>query len=117
MCRFCLFWRNSPPVGLGLLIQEASRSYTTTHYSRQDNSGQVISPTQSPLPDNTQHSQHRETSLPPEGFEPTISAGELPQNYVLYRAATGTGKCLVKYPKTNFTLSDAGEDKAIPLQA
>ena len=26
------------------------------------------------------------------GFEPTISAGERPQNYVSDRAATGTGK-------------------------
>ena len=25
------------------------------------------------------------------GFEPTVSAGELPQNYVLDRAASGTG--------------------------
>ena len=27
----------------------------------------------------------------PEGFEPTISAGERPQTYALDRAATGTG--------------------------
>jgi hypothetical protein len=25
------------------------------------------------------------------GFEPTISAGERPKTYALYRAATGTG--------------------------
>jgi len=29
-----LFWRNSPPVGQGLLIHEISRSHTTTHPSR-----------------------------------------------------------------------------------
>ena len=29
--------------------------------------------------------------MPPEGFEPTISAGERPQTYALDRAATGTG--------------------------
>jgi len=29
--------------------------------------------------------------MPPVGFEPTISAGERPQTYVLDRAATGTG--------------------------
>jgi len=29
---------------------------------------------------------------PPVGFEPTISAGERPQTYVLDRAVTGTGK-------------------------
>ena len=31
--------------------------------------------------------------MPPVGFEPTISAGELPQTYALNRAATGTGRC------------------------
>ena len=30
--------------------------------------------------------------MPPVGFEPTISAGERPQTYVLDRAATGIGK-------------------------
>ena len=29
--------------------------------------------------------------MPPVGFEPTISAGERPKTYALYRAATGTG--------------------------
>ena len=29
--------------------------------------------------------------MPPVGFEPTISAGERPQNYALDREATGTG--------------------------
>jgi hypothetical protein len=29
--------------------------------------------------------------MPPVRFEPTISAGERPQTYVLDRAATGTG--------------------------
>jgi len=29
--------------------------------------------------------------MPPTGFEPTISAGERPQTYVLDRAATGNG--------------------------
>ena len=43
--------------GHGLLILEVSRSHTTTHHSRQDSSGRVISSSQRPLPDNTQHSQ------------------------------------------------------------
>jgi uncharacterized membrane-anchored protein len=30
--------------------------------------------------------------MAPVGFEPTISAGELPQTYALDRAATGIGK-------------------------
>jgi hypothetical protein len=29
--------------------------------------------------------------MPPVGFEPTISAGELPQTYDLDRVDTGTG--------------------------
>jgi hypothetical protein len=43
--------------GHGLLILEVSRSHTTTHHSRYDSSGRVISSSQRPLPDNTQHSQ------------------------------------------------------------
>ena len=40
----------------------------------------------------TTHNTHnRQTSMPPMGFEPTISAGERLQNYALDRAATGTG--------------------------
>ena len=42
----------------------------------------------------TTHNIHnRQTSTPPVGFEPTISAGERPQTYALDRAVTGTG-CL-----------------------
>ena len=41
----------------------------------------------------TTHNTHnRQTSMPPVGFEPTISAGERPQTYALDRAATGTGR-------------------------
>ena len=40
----------------------------------------------------TTHNTHnRQTSMPPVGFEPTISAGVRPQTYNLDRAATGTG--------------------------
>ena len=40
----------------------------------------------------TTHNTHnRQTSMPPAGFEPKISAGERPQTYGLDRAATGTG--------------------------
>ena len=42
-----------PPVGHGLLIHEVSRSHTTTHHSRQDSSGRVISSSQRPLPNDT----------------------------------------------------------------
>ena len=40
----------------------------------------------------TTHNIHnRQISIPPMGFEPTISSGERPQTYALDRAATGTG--------------------------
>ena len=40
----------------------------------------------------TTHNIHnRQISMPPVGFEPTISAGERQQTYALDRAATGTG--------------------------
>jgi hypothetical protein len=44
-------------VGQGLLIHEVSRSHTTTHHSRYDSSGRVISLSQRPPPENTQQSQ------------------------------------------------------------
>ena len=46
----------------------------------------------------TTHNTHnRQTSMPPVGFEPTISASERPQTYALDRAATGTGKYIYIY--------------------
>ena len=53
-----------PNAGHGLLILEASRSHTTMQHSRQDSSGRVISSSQRPLPDNTQHSQQTNTHAP-----------------------------------------------------
>jgi hypothetical protein len=42
-----------------------------------------------------QNTHNWPTSMPPVGFEPTISAGERLQTYTLDRAATGNGKCTV----------------------
>jgi len=56
---FLICLAQQPPVGQGLLIHKVSRSHTVTHHSRLDSSGRVISSSQGPLPDNTQHSQHR----------------------------------------------------------
>ena len=54
-----------PNAGHGLLIlDEVSISHTTTHHSRYDSSGRVISSSQRPLPDNTQHSQQTEILAP-----------------------------------------------------
>jgi len=85
---FC-FRRESPQWVRASSFMKFSRSHTTTHHTPKDSSGRMISPTQRPLPDNIQHSQ--QTSMPPMGIEPTISAGERPQTYALDRAATGTG--------------------------
>ena len=46
---FLVLWPNS---GHDLLIHEVSRSHTS-HHSRQDSCGRVISSSQRPLPDNT----------------------------------------------------------------
>ena len=40
----------------------------------------------------THNTHNSQISMPPVGFEPTISAGEWPQTYALDRAAIGTGK-------------------------
>jgi hypothetical protein len=45
-----------PNAGHGLLILDVSRSNTTTHHSREDSFGRVISSSPRPLPD-TRHSQ------------------------------------------------------------
>jgi hypothetical protein len=44
--------------------------------------------------------------MPSEGFEPTISAGERPQTYVLDRAATGTGTYILLYVQFVGVLKD-----------
>ena len=60
----CLFLARKSPVGQGLLIHEVSRSHTTTHHGRWDDSGRVITSSQRPLPDNTQHSQQTDIHAP-----------------------------------------------------
>jgi hypothetical protein len=54
---FFVFGAAAPLEGHVLLIHEVSRSHTTTHHSRWDCSGRVISSSQRPLPDKRQHSQ------------------------------------------------------------
>ena len=50
----------------------------------------------------TTHNTHnRQTSMPPVGFEPTISACERPQTYALDRAATGTGESYIQHKILN----------------
>ena len=61
----------------------------------------------------TTHNTHnRQTSMPPVGFEPTISAGERPQTYALDGAATTTGIYIYIYSEKIFsTHSFGGEVK------
>ena len=40
----------------------------------------------------TYDTHNRQISMPPVGFEPTISAGERPQTYAVDCAATETGR-------------------------
>jgi len=53
-----------PNAGHGLVMLEVSRSHTRAHHSRQDSSRRVNSPSQRPLPDNTQHSQQTHIHIP-----------------------------------------------------
>jgi hypothetical protein len=75
------FFRGSTAqAGLGVLIAEVMRSYS-------DSLGMT------PLDDwsvATHDTYKKQTSIHPEGLEPTIPANEQPQNLALDRAATGT---------------------------
>jgi hypothetical protein len=51
------------PVGPRRLLLEISISHSDTHHTRQDSSGRVISPSQRPLRDNTQHSQEKNSHV------------------------------------------------------
>ena len=62
----------------------------------------MISPSQKPLPDNTQHSKERDIN-DPEGFEPAIPASEQPQNHAYDRAATGIGIWNITYVNINLS--------------
>jgi len=63
----------------------------------------VISPTQRPLPDDTEQSQqcytHRSSSatpIPPAGFEPEIPVNDQPQNHALDCTVTEIGFCKIQ---------------------
>jgi len=66
------------PSGPGPSSISRLHDHTQTHHNRQDSSERMISPSQRPLPGNTQHSREREreTSTPAAGFEPTIPGSE-----------------------------------------
>ena len=55
------------------------------------------------------------TSMPPAGFEPTISAGERPQTYAFDCAASGTGAPLVRHWKELHSIPDEFDTNRILL--
>ena len=64
--------------------------HTHTQYLRQYPSGQLNSPSQTPVSDHKTHK--RQTSIPPAEFEPTMPASERQQTHVLDRVAIGIGR-------------------------
>ena len=73
-----------------LLAYQVTWSHTTTRHNRYYSSERMISPSQRPLPDKTQHSQQTNIHVPRWDSNPTISARERPKTYALERATTGT---------------------------
>ena len=94
VCLFVCFWRYSP--------QWARASLFTGFL---DNTQRRTTVVRTPLDEwsarcrdfylTTYITHNRQTSMPPVGFEPTISANERPQIYTLDRTVTGTGKLIL----------------------
>ena len=86
---FVSFWRDTPPSRVSSFTRFLDHTQRRTTVGRTPLDEWSASRRELYL---TTHNAHnRQTSMPPAGFEPTISAGERPQNYALDRAATGTG--------------------------
>jgi hypothetical protein len=72
--------------------------HAQTHHSQYGSSGRVISPSQRPLPDNTQTQETYPCPPPhPVGFEPTISASARRKAHTLDRAAAGIGSVVTPF--------------------
>ena len=93
MVLFVCFWRDSP---------QCARASSFTSFLDHTQWHTTVSRT--PLDEwwarrrdlylTTHNTHNRQISMPPVGFEPTISAGKRPQTYALDRATTGTGDIL-----------------------
>ena len=90
-CNFFFYGACSPIGGCGLLILWGFRDHTQRHTTVGRTPLDEWSARRRDLYLTTHNTHSRQTSMPPAGFEPTISAGERPQTHVLDRAATGTG--------------------------
>ena len=87
---WCFFWRCDPTRVMAssfLRFLDHTQRRTTVRRTPLD----VWSARRRDLYLTTQNTHNRRTSMPPVGFEPTISAGKRPQTYALDGAATGTG--------------------------
>ena len=91
--------------GHGLHILEV---FHNTHNDAPQSVGLLWTSRRRDLRLTTHNTHNRQTSMPPVGFEPTISAGERPQTYALDRAVTGTGMynlyVLLMYKKVFYVL-------------
>ena len=86
----CLVWLNSPQLdraSLSMRFLDHTQRRTTVGRTPLDE----WSARRTDLYLTIYNTHNRQISMPPVGFERTISAGERPQTYALYRAATGTG--------------------------
>jgi len=89
VCLFC-FWRDSP---------KGARAYSFTRFPDHTQQRTTVRRTfldersarRRDLYLTTHYTHNRQTSMPPVGFELTISASERPQTYALDRATTGIG--------------------------
>jgi len=94
-CTVDCFWRDSPQWAMASSFTRFLDHTQRRTIVGKESSGRVIRSSQRNLPDNTHNTHNRQTSMTPMEFEPTISAGELPQTYAVDRAATGTGDILL----------------------
>ena len=90
VCLFVCFWRDSPQ-----WARASSFTRFLDHTQRRTTVGRTpldeLSVRRRDLYLTTHNTHNRQTSMPPVGFEPTVSAGERPQTCALDRGATGTG--------------------------
>ena len=82
--------------------------HTQTHPTRQEYSRRVVSPSQRPLPDNTQLTTDRHPCFP-AGFKPTILVSERPQTHALDRTATACGVLMLMYGRKHTSYKESTE--------
>ena len=101
---FC-FWRNSPQWAMAssfLRFLDHTQRCTTVGRTPLDK----WSARRRDLYLTTHNTHNRQTSITPVGFEPTISAGERSQTYVLDRVATGTGSTTLYLHEININIKN-----------